>query len=74
MIDKQIVEIDISEDATVEDLRNAAADSKEVAATRIRLIFKAQILTKNEKLKDLNIKENDNIIVSIKKVLFFVLL
>jgi len=69
-IDKQIVEITMSEDATVEDLRSVVADNKKVAASRIRLIFKAQILTKNERLKDLNIKENDSIIVSIRKVFF----
>lgn len=67
-IDKQAVEMEMDEEATLEDLKNAVAESKEVPATKIRFILRAKILTKNEKLKDLNIKPTDIFIVSIRKV------
>lgn len=67
-IEKKPVEMELDEEATIEDLRNAVAADKGVPPVRIRLILKAKILTKNEKLKDLNVKESDTIIVSIKKV------
>jgi uncharacterized ubiquitin-like protein YukD len=69
-VGEQVIEMEVSEEATLEDLRSAVGDSKGIPITRIRLISKAKILTKNVKLKDLNIKEGDTIIVIIKKVLF----
>lgn len=73
-VEKQTIEVEMDDEATLEDLRNEVAASKGVLAARIRLILKAKILTKNEKLKDLNIKESDIIIVSIRKVIFVLII
>jgi len=71
MIEEQVVEMEMDDEATLDDLRSAIAKDKNIAPMRIRLIFKARILTKNEKLKDLNIQPSDSIIISIKKVFLF---
>lgn len=67
-INKKKSEIDIDAEATIDDLRNRLATDLNTSAAQICLVLKGKLLTSKGKLKALGMKENDTIIVILKKV------
>lgn len=59
-------EIEVPEDATLNDLKAIVAEKNKVDATQVRIIFHSQILKGNDQLSKYKIFPNDtlNIVIS----------